>query len=69
MHPQPLMQMLSFSCGIDVVESSLLGFFSVTDYGVFSYLRTAAELMNSMITINPSPSTNTLRIVKFIVGE
>ncbi len=61
----------AFTYGIETVDSSLLGFFSSTDYGVSSYLRTAAELMNSMITISIiSPtSTNTLRIVKFIVGE
>ncbi len=60
-----------FTYGIEVIQSSILGFSSGIDYGVFSYRRNAAELMNSMITvINPPPSsTNTLRIVKFIVGE
>ena len=59
-----------FTYGIEAVECSILGFV-ITDFGVFSYRRNAAELMNSMITvINPPPSsTNTLRIVKFIVGE
>ncbi len=66
----------AFTYGIEVNQSSILGFINTTDFGVPSYLRTTADLMNSMITIsrspspNPSPtSTNTLRIVKFIIGE
>ncbi len=59
-----------FTYGIEAVESSILGFSSATDYSVSSYLRSAAELMNSMITIDPSSAANnTLRIVTFIVGE
>ena len=60
----------AFTYGIEVVESSILGFSSATDYGVSSYLRAASELMSSKITIDPSTaSSNTLRIVKFVVGE
>ncbi len=45
-----------FTYGIEAVECSILGFV-ITDFGVFSYRRNAAELMNSMITINPSTVT------------
>ena len=59
-----------FTYGI-VVLSSILGFVDATDFGVLSYTLNAAELMNSMITIDPFGATsNTLRIVKFIIiGE
>ncbi|XP_064406601.1 hepatocyte growth factor receptor-like isoform X2 [Halichondria panicea] len=57
-----------FTYGIRAVESSILGFHSSADYNVSSYLRSAAELMDSMITISPPTiSSNTLRIVQFIV--
>ncbi len=57
--------------GIETVEFSLLGFSSGTVYGVSSYLLAASVLVNPRITVNPSEdaATNTLRIVKFIVGE
>ncbi|XP_064406597.1 uncharacterized protein LOC135351521 [Halichondria panicea] len=56
-----------FTYGI-VVLSSILGFVDATDFGVLSYTLNAAELMNSMITIDPFGATsNTLRIVKFII--
>ncbi len=59
-----------FTYGIEVVQVSLLGFRSLTDFGVPSYLRSAAELIDSMITISPPPtSSNTLRVVTFIVGK
>ncbi len=59
-----------FTYGIEAVQASLLGFHSsATDYTVPSYLQNAAELMDSMITISPPTSSNTLRIVKFILGE
>ncbi len=62
-----------FNYGIETVESSLLGFSSGTDYGahVSSYLLAASVLVNQRITVNPSEdaTTNTLRILKFIVGD
>ncbi len=59
-----------FTYGIETVEPFLLGFFNATDFGVSSYLLTAAEHINPRITIHPSTAArNTLRIVKFIVGK
>ena len=58
-----------FTYGIEAVESSILGF-SSADYSVPSYLRSAAELIDSMITISPpTTASNTLKVVTFIVGE
>ncbi len=57
-----------FTYGIEAVESSILGFRS--NYSVPSYLRSVTELMDSMITISPpTTSSNTLRVVTFIVGK